>query len=73
LQLPTWRVWTSPAETGGREVLGAASHDQLGSLAAQAGKTCKGAEMLSPLLGWFEEGFDTVDLKVARFSSIAAQ
>ena len=30
------------------------------------GEHCKAGHLLSPVFGWFTEGFDTVDLKAAN-------
>jgi predicted ATPase len=45
------------------ELRGATS---LARLRRQQGQPQEAAALLAPILGWFEEGFDTADLQAAR-------
>jgi predicted ATPase len=65
------------AETCFRQALDTASHQQakslelraatsLGRLWQQQGKRGEASELLTPIYGWFTEGFDTADLQEAK-------
>jgi hypothetical protein len=52
--------------TAEREVLGIARCDEPLPLLRQRGRREEAVALLAPILGWFEEGFDTADLKEAK-------
>jgi predicted ATPase len=46
--------------------MGIARCDSLAQLWAEQGRRTEARELLTPVYGWFTEGFDTADLKDAK-------
>jgi predicted ATPase len=59
---------TSQFRTGPKQqpITGIARCDDLAQLWAEQGRRTEARELLTPVYGWFTEGFDTADLKDAK-------